>query len=271
VPDFLKQTRAQAAGLAPGGPTSDDLALWESFKSSPEAAAIRAQQAASRLARRRELLAARDSELEALRRQATEVNRAIDAAAVRLKAAETALREAISESRMLPMWAPTSTQILDGINRELAQIADPRLNQLIEWVDFEDETTAAFGPPAIFEDIRTFQSGVTRKVHGDPSTKVVVDTLLQRRAALRTARFEFEALRFTALDEPEFTAAVDKILADIPEIPMGGLSQIGPLPRPLSTAVPNESQHAKQKVLATIATQHQNARAAKASKGWFRK
>lgn len=268
--DFLKQTPAQAAGLVAGGPTPDDVLLWETFKQSPVAAAFRADRAAAQLARRRELLAARDLELKALHSQAIEINRAKDACALRLKHAESELREAIAASRQLPMWAPESTPALDSINRELLEILDPRLNQLIGWVDFEDEVTSAYAPAPVFEDIRTNRAATTRKVRGDPETQQTIGALLQRRAALRAARLKFEAMKFEALDETEFAGAVDKVLSTIPELP-SGVSQIGPLPRTLSSAEGlNEAQRATRKAVSTVATQHQHARAARA-KGWFGK
>lgn len=272
VTNFLRQTPSQAAGLVAGGPTPDDLALWESFRSSPEAAALRAQQAASRLARRRELLSVRDRELRTLAEQASQINAAKDAAASKLKAAEAAMREAMTAARQLPSWAPETNATLDEVNRELRELVDPRLDELIGWTDFEDETTSAYGPAPIYQDIRTFRSATTKKVPDDPSTQRTIDALLRRRAALRSARREFEAMKFEALEEADFVAACDGILAKIPELP-SGVSQIGPLPRGLHTTgtIPNASQRGKQEAMTAIGRQHQQARAAKAAKGWIRK
>jgi len=95
--------------------------------------------------------------------------------------------------------------------------------------------------------------------------------LLQRRAALRAARYAFEALKFEVLEEPEFIKACQEILATVPELP-AGVSQIGPLPRAHqgATGVPNSVVSAKREQLAVIGTQHVQARAAK-TKGWLRR
>jgi predicted DNA-binding transcriptional regulator AlpA len=54
-----------------------------------------------RLARKRELLATHDRELTALDKQATEINKALDASKARVMAAEVALREALTASAAL--------------------------------------------------------------------------------------------------------------------------------------------------------------------------
>jgi len=98
-------------------------------------------------------LALRERELQALGKQTVEISKAAAEAGARIKVTELAWRSAIAAARLLPLWAPESTPALDTLNRELRELIDPRLDQLIEWVDFEDECTAAYGPPTVFEDI----------------------------------------------------------------------------------------------------------------------
>jgi hypothetical protein len=279
VAEFLKMTPSQAAGLMAGGPTNDDLALWEDLRKSPEVEAIRARRAAERLTKRRELLAERKRERTALEKTCAEISRAKDEAARRLEAAEKAWKEALNAARALPFWTPDSNERLDRITRELRELEDPRIRALIEWIQHEEEYTLAFVGSPVLIDGAHLNSRTARDNHWDPDVREKVRLARQvekdlehRRHALRAALGKAEELNDEAFDDQALEAAFNRILAAIPPMPLGA-NQIGPTPRPLmlnGDAVSNNDP--RQKTLSGITRQYEQLRvAAKAPGWWFRR
>jgi hypothetical protein len=137
---------------------------------------------------------------------------------------------------------------------------DPRIDQLLEWLDREESVTGCYEPPQEFAE----PDGALRFGSRAGSDQAVKTGLEKRRVAIGYAKAEARELPLRDFDvatyEVAVTDAIQRIVRQVPPVPPNA-SQRTPLPEPLTIdgRPPSPEQRAHEERITEVARQHKLA------------
>ena len=230
---FFTRTPAQIAGLI-GPDTSEDQALWDAFKESPEVKKAVDRRKDAKYKARVELLKKREAISESVRAACDRWVRDRDAADVRIAAAEQELSAAIIAKQHLPIYAPSCGAELFAINTELANTADKRIGMMQTWCEREIDRTRGYDAPCeVVHAPNPLEYG-TSFIGYDQTVRA---GLTARITAIGVAIDRLRAMRLEVLTETEVLTELGRIHGSVPPIPDGACLKLkldsAPLPKEL--------------------------------------